>query len=160
MDRRPRAVNSSPVRLGRRLPTVPDAGRLDTPDGPTEIVHGCPDCGPRTAKDAVTTVNHASNVHLCGRRRRRAAALAACHLLLLVALPAAHAALPVHEGGAAAHACPLCQSFHRGIDAVPAGSAVAAPPVPRAVPLAPRPPAAVPATDDHAPGAPRAPPPA
>jgi hypothetical protein len=106
----------------------------------------------------VIAVPHSSNENASGRRRRRAAALAACHLLLFVALPVAHAALPVHDGSAAAHACPLCQTLQRGVDALPAiviGVPGSAPP---AAPLVCRPIACVLGDDGHDLAAPRAPP--
>jgi hypothetical protein len=93
-----------------------------------------------------------------GRRRRQAAVLATCHLLLFVVLPVAHAALPIHDSSAGAHACPLCQSLQRGIDALPAGNIGVAQPTPSAASLVERPTAALLADDNHDPAAPRAPP--
>lgn len=93
-----------------------------------------------------------------GRRRRQAAALAVCHLLLFVVLPVAHAALPVHDSSAGPHACPLCQSLQRGIDALPSASIDAAWSALRATPLGESPPTAVASDDNHHPAAPRAPP--
>jgi len=93
-----------------------------------------------------------------GRRRRRATALVTCHLLLFCLLPAAHAALPGHDGGAAAHACPLCQSFQHGQDAPPAESAGDLVSLPRGARTAVPPVASAPAAPRHDPAAPRAPP--
>lgn len=92
------------------------------------------------------------------RRRRQAAVLATCHLLLFVALPAAHAVLPIHDSSAGAHACPLCQSLQRGIDALPAGNIGAAQAAPVAASPVERPTTALLPDDSHDPAAPRAPP--
>jgi hypothetical protein len=93
-----------------------------------------------------------------GRRRRQAAALATCHLLLFVVLPVAHAVLPIHDSSAGAHACPLCQSLQRGIDALPAGNIGAVEAAPLAASHAERPTVSILSDDNHDPAAPRAPP--
>lgn len=93
-----------------------------------------------------------------GRRRRQAAALATCHLLLFVVLPVAHATLPIHDSSAGAHACPLCQSLQRGIDALPAGNIGAVQAAPLAASPVGRPTASTLSDDNHDPAAPRAPP--
>lgn len=92
------------------------------------------------------------------RRRRQAAALVACHLLLFVVLPVAHAALPIHGSSTGAHACPLCQSLQRGLDALPAGNIGAVQSTPLAAALVERRTASILSDDNHDPAAPRAPP--
>lgn len=86
--------------------------------------------------------------------------LATCHLLLFVILPVAHAALPIHDSAAGAHTCPLCQSFQRGIAALPVENIDVARPAPSTALLIERPAAPIRSDDNHDPAAPRAPPPA
>ena len=112
----------------------------------------------RATKDAVNAAPDQPTGSVRGRRRRRAAVLATCHLLLFVVLPVAHAALPIHDSSAGAHACPLCQSLQRGIDALPAGNIGAVQSAPMAASPVGRPTTALLADDNHDPAAPRAPP--
>lgn len=110
-------------------------------------------------KGVVRTASERSTASAPASRHRHAAvALATCHLLLFVVLPVAHAALPIHDSSAGAHACPLCQSLPRGIDALPAGNIGVAQPTPSAASLVERSTVALLADDNHDPAAPRAPP--